>query len=66
MSSLVLKKLRTPGGATLPMLMEETGWQAHSVRGFLSGTVRKRLGLDLTSTIGKDGVRRYRVAAVQA
>ena len=43
MSSLVLKKLRTPRGATLPMLMEETGWQAHSVPGFLSGTVRKRL-----------------------
>ena len=61
-SDLVLKKLRTPKGATVAQLIEATGWQAHTVRGFLSGTVRKKLGLTLTSDVGKDGVRRYRVA----
>lgn len=58
----VLKKLRSVKGATIEMLVEATGWQAHSVRGFLSGTVRKKLGLTLLSEIGKDRVRRYRIS----
>jgi hypothetical protein len=61
-SDIVVSKLRTAKGATIEMLMTATGWQAHSVRGFLSGTVRKRLGLPLESEIGKDGQRRYRLA----
>lgn len=60
-TEIVLKKLRTARGATLAMLMEATGWQAHSVRGFLSGTVRRKLGLTLVSEIGKDGTRHYRI-----
>lgn len=55
--------LRQDDGATLPELMAVTGWQAHSVRGFLSGTVRKKLGLTLVSEISGDGARRYRVTA---
>ncbi len=62
MTDLVVKKLRGAKGMTLAQLCELTGWQAHSVRGFLSGTVRKKLGLNLTSEAGKDGVRRYRIA----
>jgi hypothetical protein len=39
--------------------MKATGWQAHSVRGFLSGTVSKRMGLNLVSAKRDDGERRY-------
>ena len=61
-AELVLKKLRAPRGVTVQGLMEATGWQAHSVRGFLSGTVRKKLGFNVLSEIGKDGARRYRIS----
>jgi hypothetical protein len=62
-AAAVLKKLQMAKGATIDQLMTATGWQAHSVRGFLSGTVRKKLGLNLVSELGKDGLRRYRITA---
>jgi len=52
--------LRSPSGATLAAMMEATGWQQHSVRGFLAGVVRKRLKLKLSSK-KVDGARVYRV-----
>jgi Protein of unknown function (DUF3489) len=61
----LLKKLRSPKGVSLAAMMEATGWQAHSVRGFLSGILRKKLGHNLVSEVGKDGVRRYRVSAAK-
>lgn len=61
-TGLVLKKLRLAKGVSIAQLSEATGWQAHSVRGFLSAVVRKKMELELTSDIGKDGVRRYRIA----
>ncbi|MRX37382.1 DUF3489 domain-containing protein [Aminobacter sp. MDW-2] len=60
-AEMVLKKLRLTKGATLHQLIDATGWQAHSVRGFLSGTVKKKLGLNLISETSKDGLRRYRI-----
>lgn len=62
----VLKKLRTAKGVTVPQIAEATGWQLHSVRGFLSGTVKKKLGLNLVSELAKDGTRRYRVIVAAA
>ncbi|HEY1754181.1 MAG TPA: DUF3489 domain-containing protein [Bryobacteraceae bacterium] len=57
----ILDLLKRPGGVTSKELMKATGWQPHSVRGFLSGTVRKKLGLTVTSTKGEDGERSYSV-----
>jgi hypothetical protein len=57
----ILELLKRPGGATAQELMKATGWQAHSVRGFLSGTIGKKLGLAVISTKGEDGERSYSV-----
>src|SRR5437879_1416675 len=53
--------LQSPAGATIAAMMQATGWQQHSVRGFLAGVVRKRLKLKLGSK-KVDGTRVYRVA----
>jgi Protein of unknown function (DUF3489) len=57
----VLELLKRPGGSTLAELMKATNWQAHSVRGFLSGTVGKKLGLRLESTKAENGERTYSI-----
>jgi len=62
-AELILKKLRTAKGVSIEMLIADTGWQAHSVRDFLSAVVKKKLALNLVSGAGKDGVRRYRIAS---
>lgn len=51
-------------GATLTDLVAATDWQAHSVRGFLSGTIKKKLGFFVTSTRDDEGARRYRIDRV--
>jgi Protein of unknown function (DUF3489) len=53
--------LRSPSGTTIAAMTKATGWQQHSVRGFLAGVVRKRLKLKLGSE-KVDGNRVYRIA----
>lgn len=48
-------------GATLAELIAATDWQPHSVRGFLSGAIKKKLGLTLVSSKADGDVRRYRI-----
>ena len=56
----ILTILRTPAGATIVAMMTATEWQQHSVRGFLAGVVRKKLGLNLISEQTDKG-RVYRI-----
>jgi hypothetical protein len=57
----ILDLLRRPDSASLKELMKSTAWLVHSVRGYLSGTVAKRMRLKLVSTKSEDGERRYYV-----
>jgi Protein of unknown function (DUF3489) len=59
--SHVIALLSSPKGATIVAIMQATGWQRHSVRGFLAGVVRSRLKLNLISQ-KVDGARVYRIA----
>lgn len=59
----LLVLLRQPTGASLAELMKVTGWQQHSVRGALAGSLKKK-GHQITSEVS-DGVRRYRLAGEQ-
>ena len=61
----LLKLLRQEKGTTLAALVKSSGWQRHSVRGFLAGTVRKKLKLPLLS-LKIDGIRTYRIGASSA
>jgi len=55
----VVGLLRRPGGASIAEMMKATGWQAHSVRGVISGTIKKELGLTVSSEKAESGDRRY-------
>lgn len=61
--AIILAMLRIQTGATLPQIMEATGWQPHTVRGFISGAIGKQLGLAVESTRTEKGERRYRIPA---
>src|SRR5215467_9590701 len=56
----ILAMLHAPSGVTIDAMMHATGWQQHSVRGFLAGVVRKKLGFNLVSA-ATEGGRFYRI-----
>ena len=60
-TAIVLELLRRPEGATLAELRAATGWQPHSVRGFLSGGLGKKMGLTVESLKTAEGARAYRI-----
>ena len=57
----VLELLSQRNGTSIPEMMQATGWQQHSVRGFLAGTVKKKLGFTLTSSKTEGELRLYRI-----
>ena len=57
----IIDAMRNPDGATIVQMMAGTGWQAHTVRGAISGMVRKRLGLNVSLVRNDSGERAYRV-----
>jgi hypothetical protein len=62
---VVLKLLRRQSGVAIDEIVSKMGWQPHTVRGFFSGLVKKKLKLSLVSDVGKDGVRRYHIAPLK-
>lgn len=59
--SQLIALLRSAPGATLPQMTELTGWQPHTVRGTISGVLRKKLGLSVACEASESGVRVYRI-----
>jgi hypothetical protein len=59
----IIDLLKRPNGATLAEIMKAAGWEAHSVRGFISGTLTKKMGLAVVSAKGEDGERSYSIKA---
>lgn len=55
----ILRLLQRNTGATIAELAKATGWQEHSVRGFMSGTLKKKQGLEIKSSKENDKARRY-------
>ncbi len=60
-TEIILGLLKRPGGVTLKELMKATDWQAHSVRGFLSAVVGKKMKLTVDSTKAENGERNYSI-----
>jgi hypothetical protein len=59
--AIVLDLLKRTEGATLKEIMSATAWEAHSVRGFISGSLGKKMGLKIDSAKREDGERVYKL-----
>jgi uncharacterized protein DUF3489 len=62
-AALVLDLMKRKDGATLAEIAKATGWQNHSIRGFVSGHVTKKLGMKVESTKSEAGERTYRIVS---
>lgn len=60
-SAKIIEMLGRSAGSTITELMRATGWQAHSVRGFMAGSLKKQ-GKAVTSSVDQNSNRRYRLA----
>ncbi len=60
----MIELLKRPDGATLNQLVEATGWQSHTVRGAMAGSLKKKLGLTITSEKVTGQERTYRICSV--
>jgi Protein of unknown function (DUF3489) len=60
-TATILEMLKRPGGATAKELLKMTGWQPHSLRGFISGTLGTKMGLTVVSAKSEDGERSYSI-----
>ena len=60
--ALLIAMLRRPEGATIAQIIEATGWQPHTVRGAISGALKKKRGLEVKSEKNEGGERVYRIA----
>jgi Protein of unknown function (DUF3489) len=58
----IIDLLKRPNGATLAEIMKATNWQAHSVRGFISGSLGKKLGFTVVSAKRENGERVYSIS----
>jgi hypothetical protein len=61
--AVVIDMLRRKGGATLEEIAKATDWQNHTIRGFVSGTLTKKMGLTVESAKNADGARYYRITS---
>ena len=57
----LIDRLKAPKGISMPELIKQSGWQAHSVRGFISGTIKKQLQYDVVTELNSSGDRIYRI-----
>ena len=57
----MIEMLRRPEGATIDQIVEATGWQRHTIRGAISGALKKKLGLNVTSEKAEGGERAYHI-----
>ena len=60
-SAKIIALLQRSTGVTIAELAKTTGWQRHSVHGFMSGTLKKKQGCEIKNTKDGDGDRRYRI-----
>ena len=62
--AMLIEMLKTPEGVTIQQIVEATGWQPHTVRGAISGALKKKLGLEVTSEKVEGRGRVYTLATV--